>query len=119
MFYLFNQCNSGGYFIVSDKVCHRLFIEADDGEEALQIAENLGCYWDGVNKGLDCPCCGDRWYTYYDEIDINKMKNDGYEVSVCDSIEEYAQYLANTYGRTSPDARIFYKDGNIKEIFKE
>ena len=107
-------------------------------------------------------CCGDRWSTYYDEIDINKMKNDRYKASVCDniyhnavqewekkygkftivekprfkcnkysnfrsyvgsisfaSIEEYAQYLANAYGWTVPDARIFYKDGNIKEIFKE
>lgn len=32
------------------------------------------------------------------------------------SIEEYAQYMANTYGWTTPDARIFYKDGHIKEI---
>lgn len=31
MFYLFSQNNSGGSFIVNDKVCHRLFIEADDG----------------------------------------------------------------------------------------
>lgn len=60
MFYLFNQNNSGGSFIVNDKVCHRLFIEADDGREALRVAESLGCYWDGVSKGLDCPCCGDR-----------------------------------------------------------
>lgn len=162
MFYLFSQNNSGGSFIVNDKVCHRLFIEADDGGEALQIAESLGCYWDGVNKGLDCPCCGDRWSTYYDEIDINKWKNDGYKVSVYDgiyhntiqewekrygrftivekphfetnkygssrsyigsisfaSIEEYAQYLANEYGWTMPDARIFYKNGDIKEIIKE
>nr|DAQ95528.1 MAG TPA: hypothetical protein [Caudoviricetes sp.] len=37
MFYLFNQNNSGGSFIVNDKVCHRLFIEADDGREALRI----------------------------------------------------------------------------------
>lgn len=162
MFYLFSQNNSGGSFIVNDKVCHRLFIEADDEGEALQIAESLGCYWDGVNKGLDCPCCGDRWSTYYDEIDINKWKNDGYKVSVHDgiyyntiqewekrygrfaivekphfetnkyggsrsyigsisfaSIEEYAQYLANEYGWTMPDARIFYKNGDIKEIIKE
>lgn len=159
MFYLFNQNNSGGSFIVNDKVCHRLFIEADDGREALRVAESLGCYWDGVSKGLDCPCCGDRWSRYCNEIDINKFKKDGYEVSVYDSIyhntvqewekkygkftivkqphfksdkygnfrsyvgsisfasiEEYAQYMANTNGWTTPDARIFYKDGHIKEI---
>ncbi|MNC02772.1 hypothetical protein D3C81_691840 [compost metagenome] len=32
-------------------------------------------------------------------------------------IEEYAQYLADEYGWTTPDARIFYKNGIVKEIF--
>ena len=29
MFYEFDQNNSGGHFTVNDKVCHRLFIEAE------------------------------------------------------------------------------------------
>ena len=62
MFYEFDQNNSGGHFVVDDKLCHRLFIEADTREEATEKAEELGCYWDGVDKGIDCPCCGDRWY---------------------------------------------------------
>lgn len=163
MFYLFDQNNSGGSFIVNDKVCHRLFIEADCGGDALEIAESLGCYWDGVSKGIDCPCCGDRWSSYYDEIDIEKFNSDGYKVYSYDfhgrdavidewnrkygkytiikqpefetpsysstrqyvgtiafkNIEEYAQYLANEYGWTTPDARIYYKNGKIKEIFSE
>lgn len=61
MFYGFNQNNSGGHFVVDDSLCHRLFIEADDKDEAISKAEELGCYWDGVDKGIDCPCCGDRW----------------------------------------------------------
>ena len=44
MFYLFDQNNSGGSFVLNDKLCHRLFIEADSAEEAVSIAENLGCY---------------------------------------------------------------------------
>lgn len=32
-------------------------------------------------------------------------------------IEEYAQYLADEHGWTVPDARIFYLDGRVKEIF--
>ena len=35
------------------------------------------------------------------------------------SIEEYAQFMANEYGWTSPDARIFFLDGKVVEIFKK
>ena len=151
MFYEVDQNNSYGYFDVDDKVCHRLFIEADSHEEAKLKAEELGCYWDGVVEGIDCPCCGDRWYGV-DEVNLEKLK----EYSVCDyrsksswlkqygkykivenptlnndfmkfwrgkisfsTIEEYAQYLANEYGYTTPDVRIYYKDGTVKEICKE
>ncbi|MEK5308378.1 hypothetical protein [Bacillus sp. FSL M8-0326] len=34
------------------------------------------------------------------------------------NIEEYAQFLADEYGWTTPDARIFYKDGTVTEINK-
>ena len=151
MFYEVDQNNSGGCFDVDDKVCHRLFIEADSLDEATLKAEELGCYWDGVSNGIDCPCCGDRWYGV-DKIDLEKIKE--YQVRdfygkkswfdkygkytvveepvyekgfMCSyvgkisflTIEEYAQYLANEYGWTSPDARIYYKDGTVKEIFRE
>lgn len=33
------------------------------------------------------------------------------------NIEEYAQFLAEEYGWTTPDARIYYHDGSVKEIF--
>lgn len=39
MFYQFDQNNFFGYFEVDDKVCHRLFIEADSAEEAMSKAE--------------------------------------------------------------------------------
>jgi hypothetical protein len=35
------------------------------------------------------------------------------------SIEEYAQYLADEWGWTTPDCRIFYKSGKVKEIFSK
>ena len=163
MFYKFDQNNSGGVFIVNNKVCHRLFIEADCGEDALKIAESLGCYWDGVSKGIDCPCCGDRWSIDYDEVDVEKLNTDGYKVSTYEfhnrdaaieewnrkygkytvikqpkfetpsysstrqytgtiafkNIEEYAQYLADNYSWDMLDARIYYKNGKVKEIFSE
>ena len=111
----FTQNNSGGRFIVDDKVCHRLLIEAESFNDAVKKAEELGCYWDGVAKGIDCPCCGDRWVTWDEEpIDLEFYKTEG-----CNTIEEYAQYLANNYAWTTPDIRIYYNDGVVKEIFKE
>lgn len=41
-----------------------------------------------------------------------------YEGSVVfKSFEEYAQFVADEYGWTTPDVRIFYKNGEVKEIF--
>ena len=42
--YEFTQNNSGGSFVVDDKVCHRIYIEAENFKEAVAIAESLGCY---------------------------------------------------------------------------
>ena len=157
--YCFDQNNSGGYFDVDDKVCHRLFIEAESFDDAISKAEELGCYWNGVDKGIDCSCCGDRWSLWDDDpIDLDKYNNKGYRVSAYKdfndnaidkwnkkyskyeiieqptfkeeygtrayvgrigfrNIEEYAQFMADEYGWTTPDARIYYNDGNVKEIF--
>lgn len=152
MFYLFDQNNSGGVFQVDDRVCHRLFIEADSEEEAIGKAEDLGCYWGGVAKGIDCPCCGDRWDESPDPIESSRLSSyDVTDLTVAAwrrrygrytivkppykkqgrfaslvygaisfrNVEEYAQYLANEYGWTSPDARIFYKNGTVTEIFSD
>ena len=119
----FNQNNSYGSFDVDDKVCHRLFIEAESFDDAVEKAEELGCYWDGVDKGVDCPCCGDRWSKWDDEpIDLERYKTEGYEslshgILHFNGVEEYAQFLADKFGWTVPDGRIYYSDGNVREIF--
>jgi hypothetical protein len=162
-FYEISQNNSGGSFVINDKLCHRLFIEAESSKQATRIAENLGCYWDGCASGMDCDCCGDRWHqpdTILDFDNINTrwggyevrhwLKDDNVNKDVAiqnmkamypnadwlteptvdirygstrvfgrikvDSIELYAQILANLFGWTEPDARIFYKNGEVKEI---
>lgn len=109
--YVFNQNNSGGRFHVTDTVCHRLFIEAPNYDKAIEKAEELGCYWNGVAKGRDCSCCGDRWNCYNDEpINLSKYNGD---------IKSYAQWLSDGYGWTSPDGRIFYADGNVEEVYSK
>lgn len=158
-FYELSQNNSGGLFHVDDKVCHRLIIEADSKYEAINKAEELGCYWDGVRHGMDCSCCGDRWdKDFLEPINLEKYTEEGYHASVYDgvysntiqewkrrygkfevvdsprfveeygvksydgkvrlkNIEEYAQFMADEYGWTSLDVRIYYKGGNVKEIY--
>ena len=64
-FFTFCQNNSGGSFDAD----HGLFvvIEADNADHANQRAvEEEGLYFDGVQSGADCSCCGDRWYRAWD-----------------------------------------------------
>lgn len=111
-FYEFNQNNSGGSFDTDENLCHTVIIEANSEDEAVKKAEDLGCYWDGCANGIDCPCCGDRWYNSPDTIDYKNYSGKSFE-----TLEEWCQYMANKYGWTSPDARIFYLDGRKVEIF--
>jgi hypothetical protein len=63
-FYHLSQNNSGGRFKFDEEmgITHHVVIEADSSGEATYRAEEIGCYWDGVENDVDCACCGDRWY---------------------------------------------------------
>jgi len=41
----------------------------------------MGVYFDGVDKGMDCPCCGNRWHLP-DKIDVEKILKEGWPVGV-------------------------------------
>lgn len=117
MFFEFSQNNSGGSFDVNDKLCHQLFIEANSRDAAVEIAESLGCYWNGVEEGNDCECCGDRWHRPWDGDGVTYPYKWG--DMIFNNVEEHAQYFANGWGGwTTPDSRIFYADGSVREIFK-
>jgi len=62
-FFEFRQNNSGGFF--EGPVC--VIIEARTADEADLIAEDNDIYFDGCDKGIDCSCCGDRWYPQWGE----------------------------------------------------
>lgn len=64
-FYEYSQNNSGGSF--DEEMGHSVFIEAATAEEANDRAEGMGIYFNGVENGRDCPCCGDRWSTPWGE----------------------------------------------------
>lgn len=76
-FFSFRQNNSGGSFRIDETngIGDLVIIEANDAKHALSIAEKIGIYFNGVNKGFDCKCCGDRWYGI-DEITDEPMYND-------------------------------------------
>ncbi len=127
-FYSFDQNNSGGRFDVDDKVCHRVIVEAKDTDEAIGLVENLGVYFDGCENGMDCDCCGDRWYRpwrgddggmtfpysygVYTQEEANAMvKEYGCIIKPATkllrnrdtevfftTIEDYSQYMADSHG---------------------
>jgi hypothetical protein len=62
MFYTFYQNNSGGSFDITEDLAEYVIIEASNHEEANQIAESIGIYFNGCEARIDCECCGNRWY---------------------------------------------------------
>lgn len=61
MFYTFVQNNSGADKHKSDLLDHYVVVEARTADQANEVAQRLGIYFDGVRDGRDCRCCGDRW----------------------------------------------------------
>lgn len=107
MFHSYAQNNSCGSLTVNDEVANFVFIEADDSDQADEIACKIGIYFNGVDDGLDCECCGDRWYSSGSEGEA-EPKIYG------ESIAEYRDVLNTKVGE--PYAHVYYKDGR-KETF--
>jgi hypothetical protein len=94
MFYTFVQNNSFGTFVEDDNLDEFVIIEAESADEANHIAESIGIYFDGVEKGIDCPCCGDRWYEVSDGEDTEKLE-------IYDSYVYIIHYKNGTIERTA------------------
>ena len=67
-----------------------------------------------------------RWLAMYGKFKRNeepKLKKDMFEVFETqvffESVEDYCQFMANTYGWTTPDIRIHYLNGSKLDIFKQ
>lgn len=103
MFYTFRQNNSGGKFEVNDSVKHYVIIEADNAEEANNIAgEKTDIYFNGVDKNIDCECCGDRW----DEQD----ESDGTETPMIFGVDVFK--YKDDLPIFKPEYIVYYKDGH-------
>ena len=62
-YFKFRQNNSFGHFVGTPLV----FVQADNASDANSIAQDHGVYFNGVADGLDCDCCGDRWFPVSDD----------------------------------------------------
>jgi hypothetical protein len=102
----FRQNNSGGSFDVNDEkgIGPHVYIEAIDADHANVRAEALGIYFDGVDQGNDCECCGDRWNSVSDnkwDSTDELMITDNYAFIWHDTV--YAHKLDGTIGRLTRD----------------
>lgn len=68
-FYKFSQNNSGGSFDINDEkgIGPIVIIEALNVDDANNRAERIGIYFNGIENGLDCSCCGSRWSEVWDD----------------------------------------------------
>jgi len=82
--YRYHQNNSGGFVVDMPTLTASegyvegfdVYIYALSKEAANRIAQDKGLYFDGVEKGIDCECCGDRWHAaWYPEADYASFDN--------------------------------------------
>ena len=69
MFFGFTQNNSGGWFEVDDSagIGPEVWIESNNLDHAIRRALEIGLYFDGLQTGRDCSCCGARWSKPWEE----------------------------------------------------
>lgn len=65
-YFEYHQNNSGGVF---RGPAITVIVKAKNAEKANKKAKEVGLYFNGCRKGIDCSCCGDRWYKQWDDAD--------------------------------------------------
>ena len=104
-FYMFWQNNSGGYYKFDYKVgvSEVVIIEAASAKKANDKALELGIYFYGCYKNVDCDCCGDRW----DEV----SETDGDDVPTF-----YSEEVKDWIEDERPSGYVHYLDGTVKKF---
>ena len=94
-YFKFNQNNSFGVFHGTPLV----FVQADNAADANRVAQDHGVYFNGVADGVDCDCCGDRWYPVSDD-DAQDQPSAliwGGGVTVYSDGDKYIDYAGDTH----------------------
>lgn len=119
MFYTYMQNNSGGSFVHDEiaGISHFVIVEADNPDHANERAEEIGLYFNGCDLGVDCDCCGDRWYAQYARGDNH---DDGTELPtvygdpVKDGLIPFTRYSIKWI--KGAEGYIHYADGTVQSI---
>lgn len=116
-FYEFDQNNSGGGFIEDPQkgISIKVWFEADTVEQAADKAQDIGIYFDGVQDGYDCACCGDRWYYMSNDAGEDEPNYYGSPLTelMVDSRSSSHFKWAEGY-----EVYVHYADGTIKGFMK-
>jgi len=64
LFWVYEQTPNRAQYIVDKEkgLSFLVFIEASTAASADAKAVMLGIYFDGIENGIDCACCGPRWF---------------------------------------------------------
>jgi epoxyqueuosine reductase QueG len=116
-FFEFNQNNTGGSFDFDEKrgISHWVIIEAANAQQANERAESIGLYFNGCDDGVDCSCCGDRWYPQYDEKD-GTAEPTIYGEKV-ERLSKFPQKDFNHKWMKGPEGFIHYLAGGIEPFW--
>ena len=94
-YFKFRQNNSFGHFVGTPLV----FVQANNAARANRIAQDNGIYFNGVADGVDCDCCGDRWYPVNDGDAQAQPSSYGYGggVTVYSDGDNYIDYAGDSW----------------------
>jgi hypothetical protein len=101
-FFTYRQNNSGGVF---SGPAQYVIIQADSSDQADDIAQDNGLYFNGIASGMDCQCCGDRWNRQYDFDDATDVPMI-YDTPASD----YVPLFPN--GDGIPVCKVFFKNAD-------
>lgn len=106
-FYVYRQNNSGGSFDIDDAtgIGPKVWIEANDMNHSIERAQSIGIYFNGVEDGRDCVCCGDRWSKPWSDNGENLPKiNDKYDFNWWNTV--YIHYINGSIERITEKQRL-------------
>lgn len=112
MYYTYRQSNPGGSFIQDDRVGQYVIIEADNPRDANRHAERIGIYFNGVDEGRDCSCCGDRWYPAGDFSDKGTEQPTIYD----EPIDKFVESQLFSPLEKIMTVHIYRKDGGHEKL---
>jgi hypothetical protein len=116
-FYIYDQNNSFGHFDVNRQVGHYVLIEAEDLKQADRVAqEKAAIYFDGIDKGIDCACCGDRWYP---AAEWHAVPTEQEALDQCSIGEETVVHVYRANGEHAVVAHVSADDAQRLEILTD